>query len=496
MKRYGGVPALAGVDFEVRAGEVHALLGANGAGKSTLVKLLVGAERPDAGRVCLEGQEVRFGSVGEAARHGVAIASQELQMFPDLDVLGNLFVLREPRRGGLISRSEMARRAEPVLREIGLDVAPGTRVRDLTLAEQQLVEIARALLGEPRVLILDEPNSALRARETERLLRVVGTLRQRGIAIVYVSHFLEEVFEIADRITVLRDGRVVVPASPRPALTIPQVVEAMVGPDREPGAPPAPGLRQAGRGGGPGPLRLSGVTLRPNLDGVDLEAAPGEVVGLAGLEGAGVHELLYVIFGGRRPDAGSVTLPGGRPRPGSIEQAVKAGVALIPADRKVRGAMLNRTVYENVAQVKVCTLGRAGFLVRKRPMVASAEEWGRRLRIKMPSVHARLDELSGGNQQKVVFAKWLEADPTVVLLDDPTRGVDVGARGEMHRMVRNLADDGRVVLFTSSDLAELAEVCDRVAVFFGGRVVAGLAGPALTEHGLLEAINTGVPPAA
>lgn len=491
-KQYGGVIALAGVDMEIHAGEVHALLGANGAGKSTLVKLLAGAEPPDAGHLVLDDHEVHFKNVIEATRHGVAIVSQELQIFPDLDVLSNLFLLREPLRGQLISWTEMARHAKPILQEIGLNVPLNARVRTLKLGDQQLVEIARALLKEPKVLILDEPNSALQARETQRLMNVIRSLRDRGVAIIYVSHFLEQVFEIADTITILRDGKTVMKATPRKALSIPEVVTAMIGTTLK--SEIYIKTERHHNGQEQGLLSLKGVTLSPELKEIDFEAATSEVVGLAGLEGSGVRELLNIVFGERKLEKGSVTLPNGQCGPRTIEQAVKSGVALIPADRKAKGAMLNQTIYENISQVTICTLGHMGFLLRQKPIIDIAIEWASKLRIKAKSVHSLVGELSGGNQQKVVFAKWLQMNPTLVLLDDPTRGVDVGVKGEMHGIIRDLASQNRVVLFASTDMAELAVVCDRVTIFFQGKIVGDLSDLMLTEHNLLEAINTGIIP--
>jgi ABC-type sugar transport system ATPase subunit len=492
-RHFGGVRALDGVNLEIRPGEVHALLGANGAGKSTLVKILAGAERPTEGSLSLEGREVAFSDLGEAADNGVAIVSQELNLFPDFDVLHNLFLLREPLRGGvLVNRAEMARRARPVLDAVGLGVPVGRRVGTLRLGEQQLVEIARALLYEPKILILDEPTSALQAEETQRLLGVVRDLRGRGVGIVYVSHFLEDVFSVADRITILRNGRVVANGVPRAELTIPEAVRRMLGDSaierREAAADDATALTEAVSDE---PLTLSGIAVEGALEPFDLEARPDEVVGLAGLDGSGYRSVLETIFGERRLSAGEIRLPNGKPAPRSMSSAVRSGVAFVPADRKRLGVMLDKTIYENVSTVRGGPLKRMGLFLRTPAMVERAEHWGRQLGIKMSSPRSRVDELSGGNQQKVVLAKWLEADPQVVLLDDPTRGVDVGAKVEVHAVIRQMAASGRVVLLASSDLEEMAEICDRVVVFFRGRASGELSGSDLTEHRLLEAINTG-----
>jgi ABC-type sugar transport system ATPase subunit len=491
-KRYGGVTALDGVDLEIRPGEVHALLGANGAGKSTLVKILVGAEQPTDGRLTLEGQPVQFAHVRDAAQSGVAIVSQELNLFPDFDVLHNLFLGHEPLAAGvLVDRSQMRRRAAPVVAQVGLDVDLDRKLGTLRLGEQQLVEIARALLNEPKILILDEPTSALQAAETQRLLGVVARLRDQGVGIVYVSHFLEDVFAVADTISVFRNGRAVVQRRPRSAMTIPEAVAEMLGAAgvarQRAGTPGRDGATPAG---GP-PLRITGLQIQGALHACDLEAAPGEVVGLAGLDGSGAHAVLQVVFGQRRADGGTVTLPSGQRGPTSMNAAVRAGIAYVPADRKRLGVMLDKTIYENVTAVSGGPLRRMGIVLRRPAMVRRADHWGGLLNIKMASPASRVGELSGGNQQKVVFAKWLETDPSVVLLDDPSRGVDVGAKAEMHAIIRDMAARGQVVLYASSDLEEMAEVCDRVVVFFQGRVTGELTGDALTEHRLLEAINTG-----
>jgi ABC-type sugar transport system ATPase subunit len=489
-KHYGGVRALDGVDLEIRPGEVQGLLGANGAGKSTLVKILVGAEEQTEGELTLDGTPVQFANVKEAVAAGISIVTQELNLFPHLDVLENLFLLREPTYGGvLVNRRSMQRRARPVLEAVGLNVRLDRRVGTLRLAERQLVEIARALLDEPRILFLDEPTSALQASETKRLLGVVRSLRESGVGIVFVSHVLEDVFAICDTITVLRNGRAVVERRPRKELTIAETVREMLGEQPAHRTTHVNGKRpEVGSAAG---LRLSGVTVENALRSLDLEVQPGEIVGLAGLEGSGPHVVLDVIFGRRRQNGGSVVLPDGRAGPRSTTAAVRAGLAFVPADRKRFGVMLEKSIAENIAIVSGGPLRRMGLVLRKSAMAARAREWGKRLGIVMSSPQARVGELSGGNQQKVVFAKWLETAPKVMLLDDPSRGVDVGARREMHSIIGQMADDRRIVLITSSDLEELADLCDRVVVFFQGAAVGEIHGKQLTEHRLLEAITVG-----
>ncbi len=491
-KSYGGVKALDGVDFEIHPGEVHALLGANGAGKSTLIKIMVGGTTADEGDLRLEGEPVAFANSREAADHGVAIVSQELTLFPHLDVLQNLFLGREPLSAGVaLDRRAMRRQAAPVLDAIGLDVDLNRPLEQLRLGEQQLVEVARALLNDPKILVLDEPTSALQAAETERLLNVVRGLRDRGVAVVYVSHFLEDVFAVADRITVFRSGRVVVARRPRAEMTIQGTVIEMLGEAgaREARSHDASGFEDSAAAAGP--LTFEGVAVEGILEPLDLTAKPGEVVGLAGLEGSGARAVLDVIFGRLRPSQGTVTLPNGAGRPRTMNRAVAAGVAYVPADRKRLGLMLDSSITENISSVKSGPLRRMGIVQRRGRMRRRAEHWRQELNIVTPSTSMAAGSLSGGNQQKVVFAKWLEAEPSVVLLDDPSRGVDMGAKEDMHAIIAQMAASQKVVLYTSSDLEEMAKVCDRVIVFFAGRAVGELVSDGLSEHGLLESINVG-----
>ncbi|WP_445152410.1 sugar ABC transporter ATP-binding protein [Baekduia sp. Peel2402] len=496
-KAYGGVVALAGADLTVRAGAVHALLGENGAGKSTLVKAIAGAVTPDAGSLVLDGKEVRFGSTAEAVRHGVAVVSQELNVFPDLDVLANLYPMREPTRGPFVRRQEMEAQARPVLAELGLDVGLRQPVEELSLAECQLIEIAKALLTEPRVLILDEPTSALGQRSTENLLRILRVLRDRQVGVVFVSHILEDVMALCDEVTVLRDGHVVMSARPMGELTVATVVEAMLGERPDDGdAATAPSaalveeVADAVESTG-GSLRLEAVAVRDRLEPLDLEVAPGEIVGLAGVAGAGHHVVLELVAGLTRPSSGSVTLPSGRAVPHGLRRAIRAGVALVSGDRRRMGLMLDKPIWENIAQIRAVGLAASGPLIRTGELRAHAREHVERLHIRSRSVDMDAGALSGGNQQKVVFAKWLDASPSVFLLDDPTRGVDIGAKAEMHTLIRSTATAGVPTLICSTDIDELATLCDRVIVIHNRKATTSLTGDALTTHAVLEAMNTG-----
>ena len=494
-KSYGGVAALAGADLTVRAGSVHALLGENGAGKSTLVKVIAGALTPDDGTVTLNGKQVQFASTAAAVRQGVAVVSQELHLFPDLDILSNLYPMREPKRGPFVARSEMAAQARPVLADLGLDVNLRALLGELPLAQRQLVEIAKALLTDPQILILDEPTSALGASSTEMLLDTLRVLRDRQVGVVFVSHILEDVMALCDEVTVLRDGRVAMSAEPRSELTVPAIVKAMLGPAGEAEeVEPDAKLREYVAEeieSGTGHLELQEVAVEGALEPFSLDVAPGEIVGLAGVVGAGHHAVLEIVCGLRRPHSGSAVLPSGKRVPRGLRRAIRAGVALVPGDRRRLGLMLDKPIWENVAQIRSVGLAADGWVIRASDLRRRARDQVRWLKVRTRSVDQPAGSLSGGNQQKLVFAKWLDAQPSVVLLDDPTRGVDVGAKAEMHALIRSTAAAGAPVLMCSTDIDELAALCDRVVVFHQGRVSAELAGEALQTHAVLEAMNTG-----
>ncbi len=508
-KTYGGVHALRGVSITLRPGSVHALLGENGAGKSTLVKIIAGAVRPDTGVLRLDDTQVSFANTADAARHGVAVVSQELSLFPDLDVLANLFPMREVKRGPFVSRSAMAERAAPVMAELGLDISFRRQVGTLSLAERQLLETARALVTNPRVLILDEPTSALEQSKSEALLGILRVLRDRNVAVLFVSHILDEVIQLCDEMTVLRDGEVVLGGVSLEQLGIPDIVEAMLGKRESVRKAQSPtrvaqellsgllGRVEAGGEAGaesikaPGDLVLDDVTVNGMIEGVSLIAPPGQVVGLGGLVGAGHHVCIELVAGLRRPDSGQVLLPGGKPAPHGLPKAIDAGVALASGDRRRYGLMLDKSVWENVGQVRSVALARDGAFINSMNLRRRAREATEKLRVRTPSVEEQTGLLSGGNQQKVVFAKWLDASPSVLLLDDPTRGVDVGAKAEMHALIRAVADAGAVVLLCSTDIDELVDVCDRVIVFHRGRICVEFSGASLNAHAVLEAMNTG-----
>jgi ABC-type sugar transport system ATPase subunit len=484
-KHYGGVRALEAGSLTLRRGEIHGLVGENGAGKSTLVKVLCGIVQGDAGTVHVDGLPVSYGSARDAAGAGIALVAQELSLYPDLSVRENLFPRAAPRRFGLISGRTIDSRARPVLAQFELDVDMRAPVGELALADQQLLEICRALLQEPRVLVLDEPTSAQPRAAVERLDGILRTLARRGLTVLYISHFLEEVIRLCDRVTVLRDGHTVLDGGEIADVSLDRLVTTMVGRAVAPAARrTAPRTTRGGDG-----VRLRDVSVGRTLRGVSLQVDAGEIVGVAGLQGAGHLDVLGVACGRVRPTSGEVLLPRGA-RPRSMRHAYARGVAFVPSDRKRFGLMLDKLVWENVTTVSWLALGRAGPWQRTAQFRQSTEELLRRLQVRGSS-DTPAGELSGGNQQKIVFAKWLHTRPSVLVLDDPTRGVDIGARAEMHGIVRATADTGTAVLIASTDLAELVELCDRVVVLQHGRVVDELSGEGLTEERLSTAMNAG-----
>ncbi|MDT0183992.1 sugar ABC transporter ATP-binding protein [Microbacterium sp. ARD31] len=482
-RTYGGITALDDVTIEFAAGSVHAILGENGAGKSTLMKILAGAESADAGVVEVDGAEVHFSSVRDANAQGVAIVFQELSLFPELDVLANLFANREITQAGFIRRRRMAARARPVLKELGLDVRLDELVSALPLHERQLLEIAKALLTNVRVLVLDEPSSSLSANETARLLSVVRELKNRGVTVLLVSHRLEEIAAIADTVTVLRNGRLV-KTVPMDSTDMATLVADMIG--RAPGELPFLAMNEIADDAPR--LTLSGVSTN-RLQDVTLEARQGEILGLAGLEDAGVQEVLTAIYGGIAATSGSMTFPDGNGQPRSMREAVRRGIALVPADRRRDGLMLQDSVLENVSSVRAGVTGGYRFWLRKREMRARADETLARLRVKFGRRDDAVGTLSGGNQQKIVLGKWLQVEPSVLLLDDPTRGVDLGAKLEIYEVIKQQTDQGKLVIFSSSELEEYRHLCRRVIIFRRGRIARTLVGAEVSEHNILQAMN-------
>jgi len=487
-KRYGGVVALDGLNLDVASGVIHAVVGENGAGKSTLMKVLAGVVKPEAGAILFDGAQVAIDSPAAARRRGVGMVYQELSLFPERSVLANLFVNREPLRRGLVSTRAMEEMSRELLDRLGLHVDVRAPVGRLSIGEQQLVELARVLLEKPLLLILDEPNSALNKRETDRLFAILQQLREQGVTMLYVSHRLEEVFAISDRVTVARNGKDVLTRD-RAGLAMSEVIEAMIGAEREYVFPPPTrtSVTQASE------LRVEALS-GGELEQVSFAARSGEVVGLAGLEGAGVQTLLAILFGARKARSGQAVFPDSRGLPRTPTEAARRGVCLVPADRKRNGLMLERSILFNISQVAVGAVEGGFSLFSRARATARAVRQIERLRIRTPSAETLVNHLSGGNQQKVLIAKWLEIEPRTVLLDDPTRGVDIGAKREIYQLIRQMSADGRIVVFSSTELPELIGLCDRILVLYRGRLVDELAGDEIDNHTLLHLINTGERP--
>ncbi|MGY6019889.1 sugar ABC transporter ATP-binding protein [Streptomyces spinosirectus] len=487
-KTFPGVRALSDVDFTARAGEVHALVGENGAGKSTLIKLLTGVYRPDAGEVTYDGEPVRFSTPLQAQQAGISTIYQEVNLVPLMSVARNLFLGREPLgRLGLIDFRRMHREADEALRGLGLRVDVRRPLRELGVGAQQMVALARAVAVDARVVIMDEPTSSLEPREVQTLFGVIRMLRERGVAVIYVSHRMDELYEICDTVTVLRDGRLV-HTGPLAGLDRLKLVAMMLG--REIGEVRAEGMTKFSGSHDTAAepvLRADGLTAGHRLRDVSLSIRPGEVVGLGGLLGSGRSETAKAIAGALPTDAGRVVVAGVPVRAGSTAAAIRAGISLLPEDRKAEGIVPGLSVRENIALAALPGLSRFGLVDDSR-IDKIVETFMKRLRIKAAGPHQKVGELSGGNQQKVLLARWLALHPKVLLLDEPTRGIDVGAKAEVQALIDELADDGLAVLLISSDTEELIEGSDRVVVLKDGVVVRELTGDAVTEDALMRAI--------
>ncbi len=483
-KTFPNVVALDGVDFELRSGEVHVILGENGAGKSTLIKILSGVYKADAGRVLRDGKPVRIHGAGDAERLGVATMHQEFNLVPHLSVAENIFLGRQPRRFGLLDRDRMEADAAELLARVGVDIPPRTPVRELGIARSQMVEIAKALSLRARVLIMDEPTAALTADEVVKLFDLVRRLRADGVGIIFITHHLEEIAELGDRVTVLRDGRSVGQA---PADTPhDDLVRMMVGRSIEQQYPRETG-KSAGGGARSGTplLRVSGLRREGSFSDIGFELRAGEVVGLAGLVGAGRTEVARAVFGADRYDAGTVEVQGKRLRRHDINAALASGIGLVPEDRKGQGLLLDSSVQDNLGLVTLRSSTRGGIVNRSGQQESAARIAGR-LGVRMSGLGQRTGTLSGGNQQKVVIGKWLLAQSRVLILDEPTRGIDVGAKVEIYELINELTASGHAVLMISSDLPEVLGMSDRILVMAQGRIAGELTAQEATQDAVME----------
>lgn len=476
-KSFGGIRALQGVDFALRAGEVHALLGENGAGKSTLMRVLGGEYVPETGTVKVGGLEQQFRGPMDALDKGIAIIHQEMALATDLTVAENIFLAEIP---SIISWRDLNRRAADLISSLGFSISPSATVSDLSVAHQQVVEIAKALSRNAGVMVFDEPTAVLSVRDAERLLGIIRTLRARGVGIIYISHRLDEVFRIADRITVMKDGASVATVD-RKDVEIDDVIRMMVGRS----------LRalfgdDVERKRGDEVLRVENLSDGARIRNVSLSMRAGEIVGLGGLVGAGRTELVRMIFGAERAKSGRIFLHGKEVRINNPRDAVKAGIGLVPESRKEQGLVLDFPIRVNATMSKLAPLVNAFGFVRRSAEMATVEKLASRLRIKAGSLNDPVSSLSGGNQQKVVLAKWFHADGDLLIFDEPTRGVDVGAKAEIYSLIKSLAVEGRAVLVISSEHIELFGLCDRILVMREGELTGSLDPENYTEEKLLK----------
>ena len=489
-KRYGGVRALQDAHLAVEAGRIHAVLGENGAGKSTLIKVMAGVVAPDEGRMLLDAQTVSFASPAAANAAGIVCIFQELSLIPDLSVADNIAISNPPRRFGLIDRRAQRRMAEEALARAGAqDIHPLALVKDLSLSRRQMVEIAKALARKPRILILDEATSALTAADVTKIYAVLKRLRAEGLALVYISHRMHEIAELADECTVFRNGRSVA-SYPAGTKTDAEIVELMIGrevsaafPARAPATPAA----------GPPRLEARGLTWTHQLRDVSFALRAGEVVGLGGLDGQGQRELLLALFGVLRGMDGEVRVDGAPVRIGGPSDAKRkaVGMALIPEDRKSEGLMLPMSVRDNLSFAALGAMSNWGIIDAAAERDA-VDRMIRLLAVRTDGIHVPAGALSGGNQQKLVIGKWLMMNPRILLLNDPTRGIDVGTKQEMYQLLRKLAEAGAAILFYSTDYDELVGCCDRVLVMYDGSIRRELVGPEINERALIgSALNIG-----
>jgi len=475
-KAFPGVQALLGVDLDLRAGEVHAVVGENGAGKSTLMKIVAGVYRPDSGSIRLDGAPILNESPRQALERGISMIHQELNLAPNLSVAENVFLGRAPTRGGLIDWRRLYADVEALADRLGIDLDVRARVDELSVARQQMVEIAKALSLDARVIIMDEPTSALTERETEALFDIIARLKSHGVAVVYISHRLDEIFRVADRVTVLRDGRLV-GTLPVAQATQPQLISMMVGRELTTLFP-----KESVEIGDP-VLEVRHLRRNGALEDISFVLRRHEILGLAGLVGAGRTELVRILFGADSLDGGEILLEGRPVRIRSPRDAIRLGMGFVTEDRKLQGLVLGMNVRENETLASLGQVSQLGFLNlgRERTLAARLVD---QLGVRTPSVEQEVANLSGGNQQKVVIAKWLATRARILILDEPTRGIDVGAKAEVHALMSRLATQGVSILMISSELPEILGMSDRILVMRQGR----LSGEFTREQATQEAI--------
>ena len=481
-KRFPGVVALNNVSLEVAAGEIVALVGENGAGKSTLMKILGGIHQPDEGTIKINGEAVTIHNVNDSMRLGIGFIHQELNVFPNLDVAANVFLGREPVTGGflrLIDRTKIEAETATLLKRLGVDISPRTQLSELSIAQQQMVEIAKALSLNTRLLIMDEPTSSLTLAETTRLLEVVKDLRAQGVSVIYISHRLGEVTEIADRVVVLRDGANAGTLQ-RDEITHDRMVTLMVGRDLQHVHEPKETSLY------PNYFIVENLRTKRYADkAVSFSVGKGEVLGVSGLIGAGRSEVAQALFGVEPALGGRILLDGGELQIKSSQDAIKHGICLIPEDRRHLGLVMDWTIQDNTTLATLTNYAKAG-LIDFAAENKVAVEMSQKLRVKAPNVATKVSQLSGGNQQKVVLAKWLLQKLKVIIFDEPTRGIDIGAKSEIYDLINQLAADGAAVIVISSDLEEILRISDRVAVMHEGKLTGILPRAECSEEAIMR----------
>ncbi|HWA47725.1 MAG TPA: sugar ABC transporter ATP-binding protein [Dongiaceae bacterium] len=484
FKSFGGAQALKGVSLDLRPGEVHGLVGANGAGKSTMIRILAGLVRPDTGEIRIDGQPIAIDTPHRATELGMNFIHQDLALVPSMSVLQNIMLgVPKKTRLGLVDWPSIARDIAPIAERVGIRAGLDTKVRDLSTAESWLVSICRALVQKARLIVMDEPTASLSVGESERLFEIIADLARSGVAVLYVSHRLDEILRLCDRVSVFRDGASV-GCLDRAQLTRRALVEAIVG-HRE----TTETLIVRRKPEGAPVLTVDGIARRPKVNGVSFALHRGEVLGIGGLVGAGRTELARLIYGADRVDAGTMTIDGKPFAPRSSTEAYRAGIGLVPEERRAEGLLLTKSVAFNLslANLRSLTLSSLFPMMSGRKRAELSRETVRELAIKTASIGTPVGRLSGGNQQKVVIGRWLRRQPRILILDEPTRGVDIGARAEIHRLIRKLAADGMAVLVISSEPDELPDLCDRVLVMADGKIVSELAGEGISRASIVAA---------
>lgn len=476
-KRFHGVQALQQVDFTAELGQVTALVGENGAGKSTLMKILAGIHKRDEGEILLDGQPAKLDSPIAAMHQGISVIHQELNVLPNLSIAENIFVGREKKKGLFVDREYYRSKTIELLRQVDLNVDPDTQTRYLSTAQKQMVEILRAISSEAKIVVMDEPTSSLTKRETDVLFKIIRTLKQNNVGIIYISHRMDEIMELADRVVVFRDGRRV-GALTREEMTEGKIINMMVGRELNEifAKRPAPI--------GEVVLEARGLSVGYVRD-VSFKVRAGEILGFSGLVGAGRSEIMQLIFGVEKPDAGEVWLDGKKLEIKCSSDAIDAGIALVPEDRKEQALILGMDIRENIALAILKKL-RNGMFVDGNRQTTLAQDYVKELRVATPSIRQTVKNLSGGNQQKVVLAKWLASQPRVLILDEPTRGIDVGAKQEIYSLMSDLAAQGMAIIMVSSELPEILGMSDRIVVMHEGRVKGELTREEATQERIMQ----------